>query len=215
MKSENEMVPFLMKFSARALGCGRVLPALVSVIFLVSCSSVRPVSRVPEKVVVRTEKPRTEKVEKVEKVEKPDKKDPFVEDYSARLGIRLSPDCNRALIKAVTEWLGAPYKYGGDNVSGTDCSGLVLNIFREAYGLLVQRSANGLYEQAKKIDRKELKEGDLVFFKINTTKVGHVGIYLAEGYFVHASTRKGVILSNLEEPYYSKYYYAAGRIDPR
>lgn len=136
----------------------------------------------------------------------------FVETYSAKLGIDLDKNCDHKLIKAVSDWLGVPYKYGGQSQSGTDCSGFVGQVYKEVYGISVERSANGLYESSKHISRGELREGDLVFFKINTTKVGHVGIYLTNGYFIHASTKKGVTVSNLEETYYAKYYFAAGRI---
>jgi cell wall-associated NlpC family hydrolase len=139
-------------------------------------------------------------------------KDHFVEDYSAKLGVQLEAGCNRRLIRSVSDWLGTPYKYGGDTSAGTDCSGFVMNVYKDVFGLTVQRSSNGLYEQSRKIDRKELKEGDLVFFKINTTRVGHVGIYLRDDYFIHATTKRGVMVSSLKEEYYAKYYFAAGRI---
>ncbi len=136
----------------------------------------------------------------------------FLQEYSARLGISLKSGCNHKLIELVTSWLNTPYKYGGNTQQGTDCSGFVQQIISEVYGISLARSAAGMYEQCKKINRADLKEGDLVFFKINTPKVDHVGIYLTDGYFIHASTKKGVIVSNLAEAYYAKYYYSAGRI---
>ncbi|HRP84618.1 MAG TPA: NlpC/P60 family protein, partial [Saprospiraceae bacterium] len=62
------------------------------------------------------------------------------------------------------------------------------------------------------IRKNELKEGDLVFFKINGPKVSHVGLYLSDGYFVHATVKKGVMISSLSEPYYEKFYSGSGRV---
>lgn len=140
------------------------------------------------------------------------KEDHFIKEYSARLGIPLDNKTNKELIIAVSEWLGVPYKYGGDSKSGTDCSGFIGQVYKKVYNKSISRSANGLYEEAKKINKNQLKDGDLVFFKINTTKVGHVGIYLKDGYFIHATTKRGVMVNNLNEDYYSKYYFASGRI---
>lgn len=136
----------------------------------------------------------------------------FLEKYSARLGISLKPGCNRKLIETVASWLNTPYKYGGNTQKGTDCSGFVQQVIFEVYGVSLGRSAADIHAQCKKINREDLKEGDLVFFKINTPKVGHVGIYLTDNYFIHATTQKGVIVSNLMEAYYAKYFHSAGRI---
>ncbi len=136
----------------------------------------------------------------------------FIEIYSARLGIALKPGCNKKLIEAVATWLNVPYKYGGNTKQGTDCSGFVQQVYAEVYGVSLAHSSDEIFAQCKKITRSELKEGDLVFFKINTSKVGHVGIFLTDVYFIHASTKKGVIVSSLTEEYYAKYFYSAGRI---
>jgi len=136
----------------------------------------------------------------------------FIEQYSARLGIPLEKGCNQALIRSIDRWLGTPYAYGGNNTNGTDCSGLVQNIYKEVYGFQVERSSVGIWKQSQVINKEDLTEGDLVFFKINTPKVGHVGLYIGHGYFVHASTKKGVIISHLDEKYYHQYYFSAGRI---
>lgn len=136
----------------------------------------------------------------------------FIEKYSTLLGISLKPGCNRKLIESVTSWLNTPYKYGGYTKQGTDCSGFVQQVFLEVYALSLPRSAADIYAFIKKINRQDIKEGDLVFFKINSAKVNHVGIYLADEYFIHASTQKGVIISSLQEAYYAKYFHSVGRI---
>jgi len=132
---------------------------------------------------------------------------PTVEPKSNNSGI-----ANTSLKKEIEQWLGVPYKYGGTTKQGVDCSGFCNNVFRNVYNLSLGRSAQDIYDQSKPINRNTIKEGDLVFFKINSSRVSHVGIYLSQNKFVHASTSRGVIISNLEEAYWTKYYYAAGRV---
>lgn len=119
---------------------------------------------------------------------------------------------NANLKKEVEQWLGVPYKYGGTSKSGVDCSGFCGNIFKTVYDINLGRSAQDIYNQSKPINKNALKEGDLVFFKINSSRVSHVGIYLSDNKFVHASTSRGVMISDLTEAYWTKYYYAAGTL---
>lgn len=134
-------------------------------------------------------------------------------EYAEKTGIEIPADYNAALIAYLVEWLGVPYHYGGDSKSGTDCSGFTKNVYKDVYGKALSRSSNDQYQQCKEISASKLKEGDLVFFKINTKKVGHVGLYLYNNYFIHASTKRGVMISNLDETYYKKYFFAAGRLE--
>ncbi|MGV8137023.1 MAG: C40 family peptidase [Mangrovibacterium sp.] len=97
-----------------------------------------------------------------------------------------------------------------------DCSGLVLNAYQQVYSKKLYRSASGmLYDNCRKIHRGNLCEGDLVFFRVGKGRkrmVNHVGIYLKENRFIHASTSAGVIVSSLDEPYYRKTWVAGGRV---
>ncbi len=119
---------------------------------------------------------------------------------------------NAALKKEVDSWLGVPYKYGGTTRQGVDCSAFCGHVYKNVYGITLGRSAHDIYEQSAAIKKSELKEGDFVFFKINSSRVSHVGIYLGEDKFVHASTSRGVVISSLNESYWQKYYFGAGRI---
>lgn len=119
---------------------------------------------------------------------------------------------NASLKKEIDQWLGVPYKYGGTTKQGVDCSGFCGNVFKNVYNITLGRSAQDIYNQAKPVNRSAVKEGDLVFFKINSSRVSHVGIYLSENKFVHASTSRGVMISNLTEAYWTKYYFACGRV---
>lgn len=137
----------------------------------------------------------------------------FVTEYSDKLGITLPATCNQTFIKYIYGWIGTPYEYAGESKSGTDCSGFTMMVYQDVYGKSIERGSSAQHGQAKEIKKENLREGDLVFFKINTEKVGHVGIYITDGYFVHASSSKGVMISNLSENYYAKYYFSSGRIE--
>jgi cell wall-associated NlpC family hydrolase len=131
--------------------------------------------------------------------------------YHSKFGYTIPSNANPKLIETVDSWLGVPYKYGANSKSGTDCSGMIGQVVREVYGINLDRSSNDIFDNTKKISKSQLAEGDLVFFKIDTKKVGHVGLHLHHGYFVHATTRKGVLISNLEETYWKKYFIGCGR----
>lgn len=102
------------------------------------------------------------------------------------------------------EWLGVPYKYGGMSKRGVDCSGLTTIIFKDVYSIELPRTARDQYIKGRKIGLNQIREGDLVFFRgVRGSGIDHVGIYLSEGEFVHASISGGVIISNLNDDYYN------------
>lgn len=119
------------------------------------------------------------------------------------------------LYQAAAEWVGTPYRYGGNSPRGIDCSGLVCAIYNDVYRIGLKRSSEDMMnENCRKVSKKHLREGDLVFFSTSgrRKKIDHVGIFLKDGYFVHTSTSRGVIVSHLEEPYYQKTWRSAGRV---
>jgi murein DD-endopeptidase / murein LD-carboxypeptidase len=152
----------------------------------------------------------------VPKMDTLSKADPLIEKrlyLSGKLGISVDDSADLTFLDSCAAWLGVPYKYGTcSRTDGTDCSGLAHYLYRSVYGHSIMRSSNDIYLQCQRIDSNELKQGDLVFFKIEQPKVSHVGIYLADRKFIHSSTQKGVIVSSLDEPYYRKYFYASGRL---
>lgn len=114
----------------------------------------------------------------------------------------------------VIKYLETPYKYGGSTQKGMDCSAFTLQVFQNSLAIEIPRSAREQYSTGEKVPQDELKFGDLVFF--NTTKrsfPGHVGIYLGENQFVHASRSLGVTVSSLEEAYYKKRFVGARRVE--
>jgi hypothetical protein len=119
-------------------------------------------------------------------------------------------DC--ALLPFIDEWYGTRYRMGGTTKNGVDCSAFVQAIYLSAFAVSLPRTARDQYKNSRIISATQLKEGDLVFF--NTTGgVSHVGIYLQNNKFVHASSHNGVVISDLFEPYYLKRYLGAGRIE--
>jgi lipoprotein Spr len=133
------------------------------------------------------------------------------EKYSVMLGIEPSKIDNIKLYSFVDDWYGVPYVYGGKTKNGVDCSGFACALYREVYERNLQGSSASLFEGSKPMKKDDLEEGDLVFFKINGDKISHVGVYLQNNKFVHASTKKGIMISDLNEEYYKKYFYKGGR----
>ncbi|MDR1416972.1 MAG: C40 family peptidase [Prevotellaceae bacterium] len=136
----------------------------------------------------------------------------FYRSYSKKMGVSFSGTEEKSLIRASAGWLGVPYRYGGQNRSGVDCSALVRNLYKEAYGITLPRSSSMIAKQAKHVKKRNLACGDLLFFTIKEKKVSHMGMYLANNKFLHASTSKGVSVADLSDKYWSKYFSGAGRV---
>lgn len=131
------------------------------------------------------------------------------------LGIDIDYDDNHKLYVEASEWIGVPYKYGGNTKAGVDCSGFVRALYKKIYRTTLCRTAEEqLANDCRKIRRSSLKEGDLVFFRNShrSRKVSHVGIYLKDGFFVHASTGCGVVVSSLFQDYYDRMWITGGRV---
>ena len=116
------------------------------------------------------------------------------------------------------KWIGTPYRYGGNSIRGVDCSGLTYAIYKKVYHKKLNRSSEDQRtKDCRRVSRNRLQEGDLVFFHDGQRKrkANHVGIYLKEGRFIHASSSQGVIVSSLSEPYYKKCWMQGGRVDKK
>ena len=132
--------------------------------------------------------------------------------YSNMLGFNIDYVNNPRLYQSISEWSGTPYKYSGSSKKGVDCSGLVCKLYLDSYDKVMNGCARDMFKSTDPIKRSDLREGDLVFFKIKKNRVSHVGIYLTQNRFVHSSTTHGVIVSTLDDPYYNRYFYKGGRI---
>lgn len=145
-----------------------------------------------------------------EKTEKPSHS--IKKQYSVKLGVPESDIKNEKLYRFINEWYGVPYKYGGKDKAGIDCSGLASTLYLNVYKKTISSNTKALVGEVKKISESDLKEGDLVFFNTNGKSISHVGVYLQNNKFVHASTKKGVMISDMTEPYFKKTYVSFGRV---
>lgn len=118
------------------------------------------------------------------------------------------------LVQEAKKWLGTKYRYGGHSRSGTDCSGMVMEVYRKVCDVKLPRSSREQCDFCKKIKRDELRRGDLVFFSTGKGKstVSHVGLYIGDGEIIHASSSRGVIVSRLDERYFQRAYHSSGRV---
>jgi len=120
---------------------------------------------------------------------------------------------NQSLHNFIAQWYGVPYLLGGTSKLGIDCSAFVQQLYGIVYQTDLMRTANQQFSSSLYIpDWDKLNEGDLVFFKIRSSRISHVGVYLGNGKFVHASASKGVMISDLKEKYWTKYYVGGGKI---
>lgn len=124
-------------------------------------------------------------------------------------GIKRSP----VLYGFIEDWYGTPYRMGGTTKKSIDCSAFTRQLFSDVYGKSLDRTAAMQFMMTRRIfDKEDLKEGDLVFFSIKTKRISHVGVYLGGGKFVHASSSRGVIISELNQDYWARYYSGGGRL---
>lgn len=134
-----------------------------------------------------------------------------IDDFGRMLDVDASRLKNRKLYSFILEWYGTPYQFGGQTMKGIDCSGFANVLYKDVYKIQLPRTSKDIAENIKRKYTDELKEGDLVFFSFGKSgEVNHVGVYLHNNRFVHASTSKGVIISDLTEPWYGNYLVKCG-----
>ena len=130
--------------------------------------------------------------------------------YAMMMNVDVESLKNLSLLGFIDNWFGTRYHLGGTSKRGIDCSALTGALLLAVYGFNMPRTAREQYDATEHIDKGNLKEGDLVFFNTHGG-VSHVGVYLENDYFVHASTH-GVKISSLDDHYYSKRFICGGRI---
>jgi len=111
----------------------------------------------------------------------------------------------------VFDWIGKPYRFGGESKRGIDCSAFARELYSRVMGQYLPRNSRQQFKYVKPISKEELQTGDLVFFKIKTRDISHVGVYLSDNKFIQSS-KSGVNVASLEHPYWKRYYYKAGRL---
>lgn len=119
----------------------------------------------------------------------------------------------KELTAAIKSYLGVPYRFGGATKNGMDCSGFVSRVYRDGIDLKLPHRARSMFKLGRSVSRNRLGFGDLVFFEnIENYGVSHVGIYVGDGKFAHASSSRGVVISDFNLDYYKKRYVGARRI---
>jgi lipoprotein Spr len=132
--------------------------------------------------------------------------------FSLLLNVEVESLNNKTLFEYISRWWGTPYRTGGNDMNGIDCSGFIKGLSAEAYKKELPRTSSAQSAFCIPITRDELQEGDLVFFKTGRRSISHVGMYLANNKFVHASTSVGVTISDMDEPYWKNRLVKIGRM---
>ncbi|KAA8485602.1 lipoprotein Spr [Arcticibacter tournemirensis] len=139
--------------------------------------------------------------------------DNLAKDYFSQImGVAVSATSNVKLYQFVYDWLGTPYRLGGDTKRGIDCSGFAFELYEKVFNTVIGNNSRNIFSMVNPVSKDELQEGDLVFFKIRSRAISHVGVYLGNNKFAHASSSRGVMISNLNESYWQRYYYKGGRL---
>jgi len=147
------------------------------------------------------------------KINVPEDPDNLAKEYFSQImGIAASATTNTKLYQFVYEWIGTPYRLGGKSKKGIDCSTFAYELYEKVFNTSIGNNSRNIYTQVNPINKRDLKPGDLVFFKIRSRYITHVGVYLGDNKFAHASTSKGVMISNLDEAYWRRYYFNGGRM---
>ena len=121
---------------------------------------------------------------------------------------------NIKMFEFIDDWYGTPYRLGGTTKKGVDCSAFSQFLFASVYGLSIPRTAKDQYNLTSRISRTQLNEGDLIFFNTRGG-ISHVGVYLQNNKFVHASTSGGVMISDIFDEYWAKKFVGVGRLKDR
>lgn len=137
---------------------------------------------------------------------------PLQYKYAMIMDVDMESLKNTTLLSFIEDWFGTPYLLGGSSKKGIDCSALTGSLLLAVYGSAVPRTARQQYKATKHIKKKDLEEGDLVFFNTHGG-VSHVGLYLDNDYFVHASSSQGVMISSLNSRYFAKRFICGGRME--
>lgn len=133
--------------------------------------------------------------------------------YFEKHGICIDSIKNIDLFKNILPWIGTRYRYGGHSKKGIDCSGFVNAVLDSTYSIKFSGGSASISKEVVQIDKTQLKEGDLLFFyNRNKKRINHIALYLGNNKFAHSACGTGVIISDMDEPWYAKRFIMAGRV---
>ncbi len=133
--------------------------------------------------------------------------------FSSRADMALDAKPQNQLQQAAERWIGVPYRWGGNDRQGIDCSGLAVQLYKEVFHYKLPRNAAKQRVLGYAVRAPYLKAGDLLFFRFKTDEgTEHVGVYLGHGHFIHASQTRGVVIERLSNPYYRRHLIVIRRI---
>ncbi|MEO5591082.1 MAG: NlpC/P60 family protein [Chitinophagaceae bacterium] len=131
--------------------------------------------------------------------------------YAILMDVPVEALNNLKLFSFIDDWYGTPYRFGGSTKDGIDCSAFSGSLMTNVFGVGLPRMAKDQYNVCEHVKRDNLEEGDLVFFHTTRKGISHVGVYLGNNKFVHASLNYGVTISDLTDSYYSRTFRGGGR----
>ena len=131
--------------------------------------------------------------------------------YALLMDVSVEELNNIKLLQYIDEWYGTRYRFGGTNHTGIDCSAFSSGLMSEVFSVELPRMAKDQFNACQRLRREQLQEGDLVFFHTTRKGVSHVGVYLMNNKFVHASVNNGVTISDMSDGYYLKTFVGGGR----
>ncbi len=128
--------------------------------------------------------------------------------------VQKKPDIEQRIISTAGDWMGTPYKFGGTTREGVDCSAFIQIMYKQVFDMELPRRVREQRKMGLEVPREEMKPGDLVVFKTGVffSNKQHIGIYLSQNRFLHASSSKGVTISSLEEPFWNKKFRTSRRL---
>jgi murein DD-endopeptidase / murein LD-carboxypeptidase len=136
-----------------------------------------------------------------------------VRQFFNKYGFEISNENHFPLYQQIYTLKDIPYKYSGRNESsGLDCSGFTICVYDKVFNHKLSGGSRDIFSKTENIPDRKLQEGDLVFFRIKKNTISHVGIYLGNGKFAHSTVHGGIMINDLSEAYYKKYYYKATRV---
>jgi len=139
--------------------------------------------------------------------------DAVIGKYAVMISVEPKEITNYPLFRFIDEWYGTEYKWGGEDNMGIDCSAFSQKLYERVYDIDIMRTTREQHRSCERLkNSSEAEQGDLVFFRIHHFRISHVGVYLANGFFVHSSSSQGVVISNLKSKYWRRRFAGCGRI---